>query len=196
MSRSHFTPGAASELIGAEPAKRRWRTPRWFIQLLREEIGPFALDAAADAENAHAPVWISRDQDTLVTEWAPLAAGGLVWYNPPYGARAQRCPEGCKDEKHTHRTYDFPGTGAFVERALQQSRDHKLRVLMLLESATDAGWWRQTHAVASVALLLPRMAFEDENGVPMGNPAGSNTLFILGDGPPKPTRCWDVKAPR
>lgn len=192
--RNHFDPAIAAS--PAEPAKRRWRTPPWLLATIQAEFGSFGLDAAADAENSAAPLYIDRARDTLQTEWS-LARGGPVWFNPPYGAKAGQCPENCRKD-HNHHPFSFPGTGAFVERALLQSRAHRLQVCMLLESATDAGWWRTAQRAAAETRLLPRIAFCDEQGKPMGNPAGSNTLFVLDgrrpvDAPPGPVWCWDVE---
>lgn len=191
--RNHMFPGLTVPVVGVEPAKRRWRTPPWLLDEIRAEFGAFALDAAADECNAVAPRWIDRQQDCLTTEWGPLADGGLVWFNPPYGARAKACPVGCAKD-HVHHTYDFPGTGAFVARAIDQAARYRLRVAMLLESATDAGWWRIASRECDEARLLPRIAFCDEQGVAMGNPAGSNTLFVLDGSRTAAGRiwCWDV----
>lgn len=53
-----------------------WATPPGFA----ERYGPFDLDPAADASNARAPAFYTREQDGLAQPWH-----GRVWLNPPYG---------------------------------------------------------------------------------------------------------------
>lgn len=197
MSRIHQTPGLDGLTVGLEPAKRRWQTPRWFIALLEQELGRFVLDACADASNAVAPAWIDRAEDCLLTEWGPGTGDGWIWVNCPYGVKAGACPPYCQKD-HVHHAYPFPGTGAFVDRAIQQAASHRLRVAMLLESATDTGWWRKAHAAACETRLLPRVACCNEQGEPMGAPGGGSTLFLLNGrrpvgAPAVPAWCWDVR---
>lgn len=200
MSRTHFTPALTPDFLLEEPVKRRWRTPPWFIRLLVDEYGAFGLDAAAGEENSVAPRYITRKMNTLATEWGPLAEGKPVWFNPPYGGEAKACPPGCrKNERkptHVHHLYDFPGTGAFVTRAIQQTQNYNLLTFMFLESATDTAWWRAAFRASMEVRILPRIACYTEAGLPGSNPAGGTTLFILagswkGAGPR--VSCWDVK---
>jgi phage N-6-adenine-methyltransferase len=57
-----------------------WATPMDFFRTVAHEFGPFDVDVCANAGNAKAPVFFTRDQNGLDQEWA-----GRVWMNPPYG---------------------------------------------------------------------------------------------------------------
>lgn len=54
-------------------------TPRWFYEALRRTVGDFDLDAAALPENAKCGVYITPEQNALVSPWH-----GRVFLNPPY----------------------------------------------------------------------------------------------------------------
>jgi phage N-6-adenine-methyltransferase len=59
--------------------KDEWRTPRWFFDLLNG-ILDFAVDAAANGDNALLPSYWDREQDALRQDWSQQR----VWCNPPY----------------------------------------------------------------------------------------------------------------
>lgn len=57
-----------------------WATPLDFFRTVEHEFGPFDLDVCADAQNAKAARFFTREDDGLAQEWR-----GLCWMNPPYG---------------------------------------------------------------------------------------------------------------
>jgi len=63
-------------------ASSRWRTPVWFLELVRR-VGPIVLDPASTADNpTGALAWYTPAQNGLRLPW-PVS--GLVFVNPPYG---------------------------------------------------------------------------------------------------------------
>jgi len=68
-------------------ASDEWSTPLDLYASLDAEFH-FTLDAAATAENARSPTFLTRDQDALLARWGliPSHRTGrpVVWLNPPY----------------------------------------------------------------------------------------------------------------
>ena len=62
-----------------ESATVEWATPDNIFEPLAKEF-LFALDVAANAENAKCSEFITREQDGLSVAWH-----GVCWCNPPYG---------------------------------------------------------------------------------------------------------------
>ncbi len=78
-----------------------WITPLYVVEFAQNrwnEGNPFDLDAAADADNKQAPVFIGEDTDALSVDWAEHYIEAIiddpsftdlncenVWLNPPYG---------------------------------------------------------------------------------------------------------------
>lgn len=155
--------------LAPEPSKYRWRTPPEFLDAVRREFGEFELDACADATNALAPRWITREQNALVTEWTweGQQPGALVWMNPPFGAP---CPT-------------FAGTGKFVERAAEQASKHRLRVLVLVEARTDTTWFHEFALRAfEVRLVKGRLHYREGDSGEKREPAKFGSAFCLFDG--------------
>ncbi len=158
--------------LGDEPEKRRWRTPRWLFDPLMEEFR-FDLDACADATNALARRYIPRADDALLLPWKlarrereDVQGWGrqvrAAFMNPPWGRRGR----------------GFPGTGAFVDRAWDQSREG-LTVCVLIESATDTLWWQRAFRRADEVRIGPRVPFTRPDGTPGRQPPGGVTLFVF-----------------
>jgi phage N-6-adenine-methyltransferase len=59
------------------PRREDWETPPDLFAEYDAEFG-FTLDAAANAENAKCPAYLS--ENALALRWP-----GVVWLNPPYG---------------------------------------------------------------------------------------------------------------
>lgn len=160
IARGHNRDGSAR--------KRRWRTPRPLFDALHAVYG-FGLDAAAEDGAELVPAHITPAMDTLRTPWAPLcernARGEKVaWANFPWGPRSD----------------DFPGTGAFTTRAIEQARTLD-GVVLLLPTAPDTRWWRALFAESVTVRMLPRVAFIDpDTGLPAEAPPGAGcTVFTL-----------------
>lgn len=56
-----------------------WATPRWLVNLLQEEFGPFDLDACATSANAVASRFYTEADNGLIQPWF-----GVTFCNPPY----------------------------------------------------------------------------------------------------------------
>jgi phage N-6-adenine-methyltransferase len=155
----------------ASARKRRWRTPRPLFTAL-DAIYGFGLDAAAEHGAQLCAAYIPPAMDTLRTPWVSICernADGerVAFFNPPWGPRGD----------------DFPGTGAFTARAIEQARTLE-GVVLLLPTAPDTRWWRALFAEAVTVRLLPRVAFIDpDTGTPAEAPPGAGcTVFTLWPG--------------
>lgn len=127
--------------MSTENSHSDWWTPRDLIEVLAEEFH-FDLDAAASAENAICPHFITEEMDALVTPWI----GQNVWCNPPYG----------KGYVST-----IP---AFTQRAYEQSVEQRNTVVVLLPAYTDPRYFRDFCTKAhEIRMLTGRLAFM-ENG--------------------------------
>ena len=150
------------EIMRPEPAKHCWRTPPEVFGPLMLEFG-VDLDACADETNALVDRFITREDDCLVMPWlraAPCARSAFM--NPPFGGKGG----------------DFLGTGAFVDRAHNQSR-HGLTVVVLVESRTDTAWWRRAYLRADEVRIGGRVKFLRLDGTPGTQPKSGHTLFVF-----------------
>ena len=122
--------------VATSSASPEWPTPRWLVDQLAAEFGPFDTDPAANADNAKAPLFYTQDDDGLSQPWK-----GRVWMNPPYG-----------------RTI-----GAWMAKARDEiARGSADRVVCLVPARVDTRWWRDSLAVASLVRIWPgRIAFAD-----------------------------------
>lgn len=96
--------------------KDLWRTPPHIFAPVHARFA-FTLDAAAAAETALVPAFISAEQDALVTPWG--TPGDRSWCNPPYSR-----------------------TGDFTARALAQSL-RGITTAALVPSTVDVRWWHR-----------------------------------------------------
>lgn len=172
---AHLLDGRAA-VLGAEPEKRRWRTPPWLFLPLMEEFR-FDLDACADETNALARRYITRDDDALTVPWksATREREDVQGWGREIRAAFQNAPWG-------RRGRGFAGTGAFVARAWHQSRRDVgggLTVAVLVESATDTLWWRSAFQRADEVRIGPRVPFNRPDGSPGRQPPGGVTLFVF-----------------
>lgn len=142
-----------------EPASRRWRTPRSLFAALDAEFH-FGLDACADESNRLVPMFIGRDEDALTTDWREYTTRA-AWLNPPYGSPSAT----------------FPGTGAFIDRAIEMAAH--MVVVALVESRTDTAWWRRAFAAADEVRLLGRVRFLRPDGSVGEAPKCGHTLFVF-----------------
>lgn len=128
--------------MSTENSHSDWWTPRELIKVLSNEFH-FDLDAAASAENAICPNYITEEMDALRTPWI----GKSVWCNPPYG-----------------RGY-VSTIPAFTQRAFEQSVEQRNTVVLLLPAYTDPRYWRDYCTKShEIRFLTGRLAFM-EGGV-------------------------------
>ena len=145
----------------ASPRKLRWRTPRGLFDVADAEHH-FDLDAAAE-DGVLVANFISPAEDCRRVDWT--LRGSRVWFNPPWGPRSA----------------SFPGTGAFVDRAIEMADRGLDRVVVLVPTAMDTAWYRRTWRRAWSVRCLRRVAFLDPDTMQPGEaPPGSGvTLFEL-----------------
>jgi len=93
-----------------------WRTPPALYQPLDREFS-FTIDVAADDANAKCDRFLDRETDALAQSWA----GERVFCNPPYG-------------RDVHR---------WLQKALDESRDHGALVVMVLPARTGNQWFHR-----------------------------------------------------
>jgi phage N-6-adenine-methyltransferase len=102
MSQSSATPTAVTKTGAAfrrGQSKQDYATPPDFIQAVVRRFGPLALDLAATASNAKAPLFFDIAQDALAQSWHRHAHEGQMWLNPPFdsiGPWAKKCAEESK----------------------------------------------------------------------------------------------------
>lgn len=97
-------------------AKQDWTTPPWLFARLDAEFN-FEIDAAASAENALCPQFLTEQDDALTQAWR-----GRFFLNPPYGRSVHR----------------------FVRHAWEQVYvyGHADRGVVLIAARTDTRFWR------------------------------------------------------
>ena len=149
IQRTRRMPLAASAWNQAQlfsSASVEWRTPDWLVDVIHSEF-VLQLDACATGQNAQCERHITPEQNALTTEWIecmpPTRTGQAVWMNPPWSR----------------------GIGAFVQRAYEQSRRHRLVVVCLLPASTDTRWWHDYVMRASeIRLIKGRLHFIRDGG--------------------------------
>lgn len=138
-----------------------WGTPRSVFDPLNE-IYRFDLDAAASTENALCSNYITEGQDCLRVKWSSI--GRFAWLNPPYGERELPCGPNCKKktcaDRGWHRDKLFPGIGAFLAKALEETR-FGVTTVALIPARMGSAWWRDYVHPASDLYEFPfRITFE------------------------------------
>jgi len=197
---------------GTEPEKQCWRTPGWAFAPLMEEFR-FDVDVCASPENALAHRYITREDNALAMPWSgahrvrhDIQGWGrsirAAFLQPPYSRRVKACTATCKRcarGEHVPVPWDYPGTGAFVERGWEQSRAG-LTVVALVETATDTTWWRAAFRRADEVRIGLRLKFCRPDGSAGGQPPGGVGLLVfrphvpVGGWPQGPrVSLWDPK---
>lgn len=98
-----------------QAASHEWETPGALFAQLREEFGPFDLDAAATRHNSKGTLFYSREKSGLTRTWV-----GRVWLNPPYGRHLP----------------------LFLAKALEElGKGNAELVVCLIPARTDTAWW-------------------------------------------------------
>lgn len=112
-------------------------TPPEFLRAVRRRFGikAFAIDLAASADNAVAPLYYTEADDALKQPWR-TSGRELGWLNPPFGDLAP-----------------------WAEKAWRESR-LGARFVMLVPAAVGANWWRDwIHGKPFVLFLNGRLTF-------------------------------------
>ncbi len=114
-----------------------WRSPQELFDVVQDEFSLWC-DAAASKENTLLPDYITAKQDALKTPWEADS-----WCNPPYSL-----------------------IGPFVQRAYEQSQEHRTTNVVLIPAYTDPKYWSNYVMKAhEVRFLKGRLAFIDEDGL-------------------------------
>lgn len=149
-----------------------WATPRWLVELLARELGPFDFDPAADDANHCAPRWCSREQDGLhpMTVWA-----GRVWLNPPWTKKAKIDP--------------------WIKRAVHSVSDAGFASLVcaLIPARTETWIWQNfvLPCADEVRLISGRLKFgEATNSAPFPSAV---VIWRRGGGGPARVRAWNPR---
>lgn len=120
--------------------KVEYATPDYVFDLLNAEFH-FDLDAAATAENAKCPMFLTRDQDAL---FMPDWPGERIFLNPPY----------------------TKGLGRWIQKAWEQSRRGKA-VVCFVPARVDTRWFHKyCIPPAEVRFLDHRISFDGKNKAP------------------------------
>lgn len=111
-------------------SRQDYGTPREFIVAVKRrlKISSFVVDLAADALNAKAFRFYSKEQDALTKDWRQFAGAGWCWLNPPFG-HIDPWAEKCAASSPTNIAFLVPASvGADWYR---DHVDRKARVLAL-----------------------------------------------------------------
>ena len=113
-----------------------WTTPKSVLDVVRE-VGPIHLDPCS---NEASQVFALRNwqSEGLILEWAPIAAGGLAFVNPPYSL-----------------------TKAFVEKVILEAA-LGTEVILLVAARTDTQWAHKAlRSADSLCFWEGRIRFEN-----------------------------------
>jgi phage N-6-adenine-methyltransferase len=151
MTRQNRTGGKAPD-----DDRQHWQTPPRVRKWITEHFRP-DLDAAADAGNTLAPLWMGPGSnvdivDALAAPWPDFLVGQegdrwairlRIFINPPFSSALR-----------------------FVERAIEAHQAYGTLVLMLLPISTDTQWFaRLVDAGATVTAITGRVCYDPPPGV-------------------------------
>jgi site-specific DNA-methyltransferase (adenine-specific) len=124
--------------------EEKWATPQEFFDMLNKEFS-FNLDPCATPENAKCKKYFTEAEDGLKQDWG----GYCVFCNPPYGRK----------------------TGAWVEKAYNESKKPGTTVVCLLPSRTDTKWFHEfIVGNGEIRFIKGRLKFGDsKNSAPFGS---------------------------
>jgi len=157
------------DLTAGPKTTDEWGSPQTIVDLCALRYGPFDMDAAADADNAKAPIWITRLDDGLQVPWQ-----GRVWLNPPW----------CR----TKGLSIVP----WIDRAIEQAQSPAVSLVCLLVPASSSTrWWHKlaTHATL-IRLIKGRQKYGDGGSAKFP----SCVVILTAAGGPARIETWDPKA--
>lgn len=148
--------------VSNNSGNNEWYTPPEYIAAAREAMGVIELDPASSAianRTVGAKAFYTAEDNGLDKPWF-----GNVWMNPPYAQ---------------------PLVSQFAD-AVSEKYDTKeiKRACVLVNNATETGWFQRMLASASaVCLLRGRVRFLDTEGNPSGAPLQGQAVLYLGENP-------------
>jgi site-specific DNA-methyltransferase (adenine-specific) len=119
----------------------RWASPPHIIEAVEKEFGRISLDPAADAENAVAHRFFTKEEDGLTIPWR----GDLIYVNPPYGRVLNE----------------------WIDHALKQyDEGYAKRIVMLLPSRTCTRWFHRllNRSDVEIRFIKGRLKYGDGSG--------------------------------
>lgn len=189
-------------------SRQDWRTPSWFLGLVRE-VGPIALDPATSPDNpTRAERFYTRPDCGLREPWV---RDGMAFVNPPYGPHLSGPIE--PDYEHTRKCKTCGGAGSVGMPTVVMmpcgkcggqgrvltglGRGWAARIaqdpgewIALVPVRTETDWWRTLHSACSYALFWSSKEFgrrinfvhPDTGQAQMGSNLAS-TVFYHGQDP-------------
>lgn len=123
-------------------SRQDYETPPDFIRAVERRFGPITWDLAASATNAKAPLFFTKEQDTLAQDWTRCT--GVCWLNP-----------------------EFADIAPYAKKCRWSLSPHRDRTILLLTPASvGADWWaKHVHGYAYSMPLFPRLTFVGEKDV-------------------------------
>jgi hypothetical protein len=145
-------PSGSHVLLSSE--RQDWRTPEWFLELVRS-VGPIALDPATAKHNPTKAAQFYSPEIPMVTpgwlgpcglasEWS---ARGLTFVNPPYGAHLSGPVE---PGYRIMRKGQLVGVGRGWAQKIAR---HHGETIALVPVRTETEWWRTLFAWADLVLF-------------------------------------------
>lgn len=99
-------------------SRQDYITPPDFIAAVQNRFGSINCDLAASKENAHGPMWIDKDHDSLSEQVSWHKIPGILWLNPPFSditPWAEKCAsEGSRGAKILFLTPASVGSNWFM----------------------------------------------------------------------------------
>jgi hypothetical protein len=191
-----------SGLLSSE--RMDWRTPEWFLELVRE-VGEIDCDPATGPENptraAHFYSQVPPGCNVLVHGAYAGRCGldgrwserGLTFVNPPYGAHLSGPIQSRAEVK---KKGVVVGVGKGWARRIAHAPGE---VISLVPVRTETAWWQELFAASTSTLLWSSRRFggrirfiHPETGKPGPQPNLASTVFYHG---PRPERFAAVFGP-
>ena len=157
-------------------ASTDWRTPKELFDKCEKSCGPFAVDAAADADSAlcndyYGPGSPLGEDALAVPVWASPA-----WCNPPY--------------------LKGKAWEAWLDKFVMQSRAYGVETMALLPARVGTRWWYDyvVKSRADVLFLVGRVPFILPGREAPSQPDHDSALVVFAPSSNLRTMWWDWRA--